>query len=79
MMLSGIMYGRQGGTEVLLTGSPEDSELLDMLEVLRTGYTPWTTVMLADSSGAMGVEASMCRNGSCHLPVKTAEELRDIL
>lgn len=92
MMLSGIMYGQEGGTEVLLTGDSNDPVLVSMLEVLRTGYRPWTTVILVDPDKPTGnpswmpasfdtssVAAYVCRNGACNLPVYTSDQLRDIL
>ena len=79
MMLSGIMYGQQGGTEVELEGSPDDPVMLDILDVLRTEYRPWTTVKLSEASGRSSVKAFVCRDGTCSLPVETADELIDVL
>ena len=91
MMLSGIMYGQQGGTEVLLSGGISDQALQEMLKVLRTGYRPWTTLMLADPDDLSqnppwtpenldtSTAAYLCRNGACSLPVRTAEDLEDLL
>ncbi len=93
MLLSGIMYGRNGGTEVLLVGEPDDPVLLEMLNVLRTGYRPWTTVLLLDpadiAEGPAWVQdisdvsvipaAFVCRGGACSLPVGTAMELAELL
>ncbi len=79
MMLSGIMYGQQGGTEVLISGNSDDPVLLDMLEVVRTNYRPWTTVLFSDRPDGEKTEASVCRNGACNLPVETVEELSDLL
>ena len=79
MMLSGILYGQQVGSEVVLSGSLYDPLLLGMLEVVRTNYRPWTTVQLLERPELVMAEASVCRNGTCNLPVKTVEELRDLL
>ena len=93
MLLSGIMYGRDGGTEVLLVGAPDDPVLLEMLAVLRTGYRPWMTVLLMDPADIAGgpawvpnisdisdiPAAYVCRGGACSLPVGTALELTELL
>jgi hypothetical protein len=92
MMLSGVMYGRHGGTEVLLVGDSDDPVIREMLEVLRTGYRPWMTVTLMDSEDARGPSwmpdisdnptvpaAYVCTNGACSLPVRTALELEELL
>ncbi len=93
MLLSGIMYGRNGGTEVLLMGELDDPVLLEMLTVLRTGYRPWTTVLLMDpedasegpawapdiSDTSVIPAAYVCRGGACSLPVGTAMELEELL
>jgi uncharacterized protein YyaL (SSP411 family) len=93
MLLSGIMYGRNGGTEVLLVGEIDDPVLLEMLTVLRTGYRPWTTVLLMDPADIAGgpawapdisdvsivPAAYVCRGGACSLPVGTALELEELL
>lgn len=79
MMLSGIMYGQQGGTEVELEGDTDNPVMLDILDVLRSGYRPWTTVKFAEASSGLPVKAFVCRNGTCSLPVETAGELVDAL
>ena len=93
MLLSGIMYGRDGGTEVLLAGEPDDPVLLEMLAVLRAEYRPWTTVMIMDPADNTGgpawvpdisdasviPAAYVCRGGACSLPVGTAMELTELL
>ena len=79
MMLSGIMSGQQTGTEVVLAGDPDDQVMQEMLQVLRSEFRPFTTVMLDDRSGNTAVQASVCINGACSLPVETAEELRNSL
>ena len=87
------MYGRNGGAEVLLVGEPDDPVLLEMLTILRTGYRPWTTVVLMDpadaSEGPFWIRdvsdfsvipaAYFCRGGACSLPVGTARELEELL
>ncbi len=93
MLLSGIMYGRDAGTEVLLVGEPDDPVLLEMLTVLRTEYRPWMTVLLADPADIAGgpawvpdisdvpviPAAFVCRGGTCSLPVGSALELTELL
>jgi len=92
MMLSGVMYGRHGGTEVLLVGDSDDPVIREMLEVLRAGYRPWMTVTLLDPEDARGPSwmpdisdnpsvpaAYVCDNGTCSLPVGTALELQELL
>ncbi len=93
MLLSGIMYGRNGGTEVLLVGEPDDPAALEMLAVLRADYRPWMTVLLMDPSDthhgpawvrdisdASAIPAAyVCRGGACSLPVGTAMELEGLL
>ena len=93
MLLSGIMYGRNGGTEVLLMGERDDPVLLEMLAILQRGYRPWTTVLFMDpadaSEGPAWVPdisdksvipaAYVCRGGACSLPVGTAMELTELL
>jgi uncharacterized protein YyaL (SSP411 family) len=90
MMLSGIMYGENTGTEVLLTGKLNDPAMVEMLGVVRSGYRPWTTVMLAvpergypswitgthtDSSAV----AYLCTGGACSLPVEGAAALQKLI
>ncbi|KAF5409834.1 MAG: Cellobiose 2-epimerase [Candidatus Methanocomedens sp.] len=79
MMLSGILYASQRGTEIELQGSLNDSLTLDMLAVLRTGYRPWTTIKISEPLNNSAVLALVCRNGTCSLPVGSAEKLRDLL
>jgi len=92
MMLSGVMYGRHGGTEVLLVGDSDDPVIREMLEVLRSGYRPWTTVVLMGPEDARGFSwmpdisdsstvpaAYVCTNGACSLPAGTALELEELL
>ncbi len=79
MMLSGILYGQQVGSEVLLSGSLNDPLLQDMLDVVRTNYRPWTTVQFSERPDGEKSEASVCRNGTCNLPVETVKGLRDLL
>lgn len=76
MMLAGIMFGQQKGTEVVLAGALDDRVMREMLQVLRSDFRPFTTVMLDADSGNTAVQASLCMNGACSLPVETAEELR---
>ncbi|MCK5116867.1 MAG: hypothetical protein KAR44_09725 [Candidatus Aegiribacteria sp.] len=87
------MYGRNGGTEVLLVGESDDPVLLEMLTVLQAGYRPWTTVVLMDPANALDgpawipdisdisviPAAYVCRGGACSLPVGTARELEELL
>jgi uncharacterized protein YyaL (SSP411 family) len=91
MMISGILYAREGGTEVLLAGDSDDPEIREMLEYLRSGYRPWTTVVLVNpestsreyswiSSDISAVPAAyLCRNGTCSLPVKSLRELEELI
>jgi len=79
MMMSGIMFAGYGGTEVELRGSLNDPEMQNMLSVLRTGYRPWTTIKISEPLNASTVSALVCRNGTCSLPVGSAEELHDLL
>ena len=93
MLLSGIMYGRNGGTEVLLMGESDDPVLIEMLTVLQRGYRPWTTVLFIDpadasegpawvpdiSDSSIIPAAYVCRGGACSLPVGTAMELTELL
>jgi uncharacterized protein len=93
MMTAGVMYGQTGGTEVILVGSPNDPIIIEMMEVLRYGYRPWTTVSLIDpdctssfpawvpDSSLTGEEASayVCRGGTCSLPVSSSTGLRELI
>ena len=93
MLLSGIMYGRDGGTEVLLVGERDDPVLLEMLAALHAEYRPWMTVLFLDpadiADGPAWVPdisditvlpaAYVCRGGACRLPVGTALELTELL
>lgn len=79
LMLSGIMYASQRGTEIELQGSLNDPLMQDMLAVLRTGYKPWTTIKIFEPLNNSAVLALVCRNGTCSLPVGTVSELRDLL
>ena len=93
MMITGILYGNIVGTEVLLTGSPDNPVIQEMLEVLRAGYRPWTTISLYDPDSTAlaprwiqelspengGVAAYVCRNGTCSLPVTSSLELLELL
>jgi len=79
VMLSWILNGQRAGTEVLFQCNLNEPVLLDMLEVLLTGYKSWITVMLADSGNttlsdrwasdtlnALPAAACVCRNGTCN-------------
>ncbi|MEA3265542.1 MAG: thioredoxin domain-containing protein [Candidatus Fermentibacteria bacterium] len=79
MMLSGIMYASQGGTEIEIRGSLDDPVTQDMLAVLRTSYRPWTTIKISEPLNNSAVSALVCRNGTCSLPVESVNELRDLL
>jgi len=90
MMLSGIMYAENGGTEVLLTGDLSDQALVEMLGVVRSGYRPWTTVMLAepsrgypswiaDTHGDSPAAGYLCTGGTCSLPVENGAALEELM
>ena len=91
MMLAGIESDYRG-VDVVVSGPSTDPGTGLLISAARSGYMPGLLILRADPDDplpdslavftrGMGeeVSAALCRDGTCGLPVGTAEELLELL